>query len=292
MSTSRYSWQLPDRQLTLGARPLVMGIVNVTPDSFSDGGRFLAIEAAVEHALRLLREGADLLDLGGESTRPGAAPVPLEEELRRVLPVVTELARQTSALLSVDTSKAEVARQCLQAGAHIVNDVTALAGDPDMRHVLQAFPAGIILMHMQGTPATMQQRPTYDNVVTEIVQFFQERLQLCARVGISKERIALDPGIGFGKTEQHNWQILAQLEKLQALGRPLCLGVSRKSFIGKLLNRPVEGRLIGSTAILCHAMARQRVQIIRVHDVAETVEAVRVWAAIEKQAEGGGTGLE
>src|SRR6266542_1408470 len=191
-----HEWHLPDRVLTLDRRPLILGIVNVTPDSFSDGGHHAATEAAVAHGLRLVAEGADLLDVGGESTRPGSAPVPPEEELRRVLPVVAGLRARAAVPLSVDTSKAEVARACLAAGAHVVNDVTALRGDPDMAEVVRAAGAGVILMHMQGTPATMQAAPVYGDVVAEVADFFQERLQAAAKVGIGAERVVLDPGIG------------------------------------------------------------------------------------------------
>src|SRR5438046_2653357 len=194
-----HDWHLPDRILRIEQRPLVMGIVNVTPDSFSDGGQHASTEAAVAHGLKLVAEGADLLDIGGESTRPGAAPVPAEEELRRVLPVVQALAAQTSVPLSVDTYKAEVARATLKAGAQVINDVTALQGDPAMPEVIRDSRAGVILMHMQGTPQTMQQDPRYDNVVDDISRFFEERLRAVAEVGIPAERTVLDPGIGFGK---------------------------------------------------------------------------------------------
>src|SRR5262245_59253817 len=193
-----HDWLLPDRVLRI-ERPLVMGIVNVTPDSFSDGGRFTSAEAGVAHGLELVRQGADLLDIGGESSRPGAAPVPLEEELRRVLPVVEALVRQTTIPLSIDTCKAEVARATLAAGAHVINDITALRGDPDMAGVVRQYRAGIILMHMQGTPQTMQVNPQYDDVVPDIGRFLEERLQTAAYLGIAREQVVLDPGIGFGK---------------------------------------------------------------------------------------------
>jgi dihydropteroate synthase len=278
-----HAWQLTDRLLTIEHRPLVMAIVNVTPDSFSDGGKYLSIDAAVTKGLELIQEGADILDIGGESTRPGAATVPLEEELRRVLPVITGLARQTKVPLSVDTSKAEVARASLAAGAHIINDVTALTGDPAMTEVVRAAKAGVILMHMKGTPATMQLDPRYDDVVLEIGRFFEERLRLTTDAGISPDRIVLDPGIGFGKTSDHNLEILARLGEFQRFGRPVCLGVSRKGFVGRLLNnRPVERRLAGSLAALCHAMCHRAVQIVRVHDVEQSRDAVNVIASIQE----------
>jgi dihydropteroate synthase len=261
-----------------------MGIVNVTPDSFSDGGNFLNTDAAVAHALRLVQDGADILDIGGESTRPGAQPVPLEAELRRVVPVVESLAKQTAVPLSIDTSKAEVARQCLARGAHIINDVTALTGDPDMAEIARTFSAGVVLMHMQGTPQTMQLAPRYDDVVHDIGAFFKERLQWAAANGIAPERVVLDPGIGFGKTRDHNIEVLARLGEFQSLGRPVLLGVSRKGFLGKLLDRPLEERLPASLAAVCYPMALQAVHILRVHDVRETSDAVTVIAAIQQFA--------
>jgi dihydropteroate synthase len=258
-----------------------MGIVNVTPDSFSDGGQFDTTEGAVAHGLELVRQGADLLDIGGESTRPGSAPIPLDEELRRVLPVVQALAKQVPVPISVDTSKAEVARQCLAAGATIVNDVTALQGDAAMPAVVRDAQAGVVLMHMQGTPATMQVAPHYDDVVADIGRFFEERLQKLADAGIATARVVLDPGIGFGKTSAHNIALLARLDEFQRLGRPVCLGVSRKGFIGRLLNnRPPAQRLAGSLAAVCWAVCHKAVQIVRVHDVQETRDALLVLEAI------------
>ena len=276
-------WQLTDRLLTIANRPLVLGIINVTPDSFSDGGKCLNVEAAVAKGLELVQHGADILDIGGESTRPGAAAVPWEEELRRVVPAVAGLARQTKVPLSVDTSKAEVARASLAAGAHIINDVTALAGDPAMLEVAQESKAGVILMHMKGTPATMQTDPRYEDVVVEIGRFFEERLRVTAEAGTPPERIVLDPGIGFGKTSEHNLEILARLGEFQRFGRPVCLGVSRKGFVGRLLNnRPSERRLAGSLAALCYAMSHRAVQIVRVHDVEPSRDAVNIIASIQE----------
>jgi dihydropteroate synthase len=274
-------WRLPDRSLSLDQHPLVMGIVNVTPDSFSDGCQFDNPAAAVAHGLELVREGADLLDVGGESTQPGAEPVALEEELRRVLPVVEALAGQVPVPLSVDTSKAEVARRCLEAGAEIINDVTALRGDPLMAEVVRDSQAGVILMHMQGTPATMQLNPQYDNVVADLRRFFEERLHAASAVGIAIDRIVLDPGIGFGKTGAHNLEILARLEEFQQLGRPVCLGVSRKQIVRRLLgDRPVPRRLAGSLAILAYTLSRQAVQVVRVHDVEASRDLVTVFRAL------------
>lgn len=274
------SWQLRDRLLTPGSPPLVMGIVNVTPDSFSDGGRFLAVDAAVNQARRVIDQGADLLDLGGESSRPGAQPVPLEEELARVLPVVRRLVGQISVPLSIDTSKAEVARQALEEGAHIINDITALESDPAMLDVVKQFQAGVILMHMRGTPATMQKHPHYDDVVREVADYLETRLKACVERGIAAERIVLDPGIGFGKTSAHNLRLLAHLEELRHLDRPVCLGVSRKGFFGQVTSRPVEQRLAASLAAACYGLVRQTVQIVRVHDVGETRDVVALLQAL------------
>ncbi len=274
-------WQLRGRTLKI-TRPLVMGIVNVTPDSFSDGGQHADCNAAISFALELVHQGADILDIGGESTRPGATPVPLEDEMRRVVPVVEALAARTDVVLSIDTYKAEVARRCLEAGAHFINDITGLRGDPAMAEVVRTSQAGVILMHMEGTPQTMQLDPRYADVMAEVGDFFEERLQTLASLGIAEECIALDPGIGFGKTSAHNLTLLARLAEFQRWGRPICLGVSRKGFLGRRLGRPVERRLAGSLAAVCYAMGHGAAQILRVHDVEETCDAVRVFAAIEE----------
>ncbi|MCC6419721.1 MAG: dihydropteroate synthase [Gemmataceae bacterium] len=276
-----HHWHLRDRVLTIGRRPLVMGIVNVTPDSFSDGGRFDTIEAAVAHGLELVAQGADLLDVGGESTRPGSEPVPADEESRRVVPVVEVLAARAGVPVSVDTTKAAVARRCLAGGAQAINDVTAL-GDPEMPAVIQAAGAGVVLMHMQGTPATMQVAPHYADVVADIARFLRERLDAAAGAGIDLRRVVVDPGIGFGKTVAHNLELLARLDEFQALGRPVCLGVSRKGFIGRVLDRPADRRLAGSLAAVCHAMSRAAVQVVRVHDVEATRDAAALFVAIEE----------
>lgn len=276
---SRITWRLPDRELVFH-RALVMGIVNVTPDSFSDGGRFFDPSAAVAHAMDLVYQGADILDIGGESTRPGAAPVDVLEELRRVQPVVYELARQTHVPISVDTQKVEVARQCLDAGALVINDITALQ-DPAMVDLVRQTRAGVILMHMQGTPETMQQKPQYEDVVIEIDSFFDVRLRELEWAGMNPDQMVIDPGIGFGKTDGHNLQILAGLSRFQRFGRPVCLGVSRKGFIGRLTNRPVEERMAGSIAAASYALVQGSAQILRVHDVAATRDAVAVLQGIK-----------
>jgi dihydropteroate synthase len=282
MTDAAHVWQVGDRTLAIRRRPLVMGIVNVTPDSFSDGGRYDAPEAAIAHGLALVEQGADLLDVGGESTRPGAEPVPLEEELRRILPVVEALAQQVPVPISVDTSKAEVARQCLDLGARVINDVTALSGDAEMTAVARTFGAGVILMHMQGTPATMQEAPRYDDVVADISRYLDHRYQEAVKAGVAPECLAVDPGIGFGKTRDHNLEILARLNEFGRLSRPVCLGVSRKGFLGRLLQRPVEERGPVSLAAVCFAVSRQAVQIVRVHDVAATCDAMTLLAAIDE----------
>ncbi len=289
MSPQPLEWRLADRVLRLGPRPLVMGILNVTPDSFSDGGRFAAVDAAVAHAQRLIEDGADLLDIGGESSRPGATPVPLDVELARVVPVVERLAGRVAVPLSVDTYKPEVARLCLAAGAHVVNDITGLA-DPLMAEVVHDAGAGAVVMHMQGTPQTMQQNPHYDDVVAEVGRFFETRLQNLEGQGIAREQVVLDPGIGFGKRTEHNLTLLARLEVFARLDRPVVLGVSRKGLLGRLLDRPVGERLAGSLAAVCYAMGRGAVQIVRVHDVRETRDAVVFFEAVQKY-QGGGTGI-
>ena len=272
-------WQLRERTLTF-ERALVMGILNVTPDSFSDGGRFASTTAAIERGLELVAQGADIVDIGGESHVPGAEPVDLREELRRVVPVVEALRKKTSVPLSIDTSKAAVAQACLAAGADIINDVTALTGDGAMLAVVRSANAGVILMHMQGTPATMQAAPHYGDVVREVGAYLLQRLQDVVGQGLALERIALDPGIGFGKTHQHNVELVARLAELQTLGRPICLGASRKGFIAKITGQPASPSPAGSVAVVCHALAHGAAQIVRVHDVAETRAAVLLFAAL------------
>jgi len=273
-------WNIRNRVFEL-RRPLIMGIVNITPDSFSDGGRHDTTDAAVGHALRLIDEGADLLDLGGESTRPGSLPVSLDEELLRVLPVVEALIqRNVSVPISIDTNKAEVGRRCLQTGAHIINDVTALQGDEAMPSVVRNFGAGVILMHMKGTPATMHLAPHYDDVVSELHSFFETRLHALEQVAIQRQAVVLDPGIGFGKNDLHNLELLAHLDRFGDLGCPICLGVSRKGFLGRLLGRDVSQRLAGSLALACDAVTRGTAHILRVHDVGVTADVVRVLAEL------------
>jgi dihydropteroate synthase len=255
-----------------------MGIVNVTPDSFSDGGRSFAAEAAIEHALRLVAEGADLLDIGGESTRPYAMPVSAEEELRRVLPVVEAVCRQTTVPVSIDTFKATVAQAALDAGVEIINDVTGLEGDPAMVPLVRQAGAGICAMHIQGTPQTMQDAPHYDDVVEEIFSYLAARKDALLAAGIEPARICLDPGIGFGKTHQHNLTLLANCGRFHALGQPLLVGHSRKGFIGKVLGDKQADRSAGTMGAAC-ALAAQGVQILRVHDVAPVRQALELFEA-------------
>jgi dihydropteroate synthase len=284
MTSAPLEWHLRDRILWPGNPALVMGIVNVTPDSFSDGGCYFDAEAAIAHGVELVRQGAALLDVGGESSRPGSLPISAEEEAARILPVLRGLAQRTGVPLSVDTCKAEVARRALEAGAHIVNDITALSGDANMAEVVRRHRAGLILMHMQGTPATMQVNPTYDDVTAEVVAFLEARLQAAEDLGIASSQVVLDPGIGFGKTAEHNLALLARLDLLCKLGRPVCLGVSRKGFLGRLLDRPVPERLAGSLAVACHALVHGSAHILRVHDVAPTCDAVRVLEALSQES--------
>ncbi|MCS6865471.1 MAG: dihydropteroate synthase [Gemmataceae bacterium] len=274
-------WKIRDRTLTIHHRPLVMGIVNVTPDSFSDGGRWFDHRTAVAHALQLVEQGADILDIGGESTRPGATPVPLEEELRRVVPVVQAITQRTSIPLSIDTMKAEVARQCLAAGASIINDVSGFR-DPMMVAVAQSFQAGCIVMHMPGDPQTMMQYAHYTDVVEEVANYLEDRLQMLQQAGIAGEAICVDPGIGFGKNLDHSLTLLAHLERIAQLKRPVCLGVSRKGFLGQICQRPRDERDPASLAVACIAAARRTAHILRVHEVCGTRDAARLLEAIDQ----------
>jgi dihydropteroate synthase len=257
----------------------IMGVVNVTPDSFSDGGRYLDAGAAIEHGLELEAQGAAILDVGGESTRPGAAPVPEDEELQRVIPVIKGLIEQGSgARISIDTYKSGVAARALAAGATLVNDVTALRGDPEMAGVVAAAGAEVCLMHMLGDPRTMQRDPHYDDVVNDIKAFLVERMAFAARAGIARERILLDPGIGFGKTVAHNLELLRRLDEFLDLGRPMLIGTSRKSFLGRLTGRDVDDR-VAATIATCVLAYERGARVFRVHDVAPVQDALTVTAA-------------
>ena len=266
------------RQLDL-SRPVVMGILNVTPDSFSDGGKFTQCDAALRQAEQMLNEGAAILDIGGESTRPGAAEVSAAQELTRVIPVIEALRQRFDCVISVDTSKAAVMSAAVQAGADMINDVRALQ-EPGALDVALATQVPVCLMHMQGAPRSMQQAPQYQDVVAEVLHFLLQRAQQCQQSGLAKTQIILDPGFGFGKSLQHNYSLLQQLSQFVATGYPVLAGMSRKSMIGQLLNAQLEQRLAGSLACATIA-ALQGAQIIRVHDVKETVQAVRVVTAMQ-----------
>lgn len=275
-------WQLKTRTLHLDhGRPAIMGIVNVTPDSFSDGGAHNSTAAAVEHALKLVDDGADMLDIGGESTRPYSQPVSAQEELDRVLPVVEQLAKATDVPISIDTSKAVVARAATCAGAEIINDVTGLEGDADMVDVAIESGAAVCAMHMQGTPQTMQDNPHYDDVVADILHYLQRRKQQLIAAGIDAKKICLDPGIGFGKTHDHNIQLIQNAGQFLQLDRPILVGHSRKGFIGKLLGDKTINRDAGTLAITLQ-LAHQGIHIIRVHEVAHTVQALTIQQAMKK----------
>jgi dihydropteroate synthase len=273
------SWQIRDRTHILSPLPWLMGIVNATPDSFSDGGTFLESGAAVEQALRLAADGAQIVDVGGESTRPGASPVTTDDELRRVIPVVAHIAKQSPVLISIDTTKAAVARAALDAGAHIVNDISGLTFDPAMPAVCATAGAGVVCMHIRGTPETMQDDPRYDDVLDDVCRFLRERLAALENVGIPRERVVVDPGIGFGKTARHNLEILGNIARYRELGRPVCIGHSRKRFLKSLLGRPLDERLFGTVGVSV-AVALQGAEILRVHDVAATRDAILACQAV------------
>jgi len=272
-------WKAQAHTLPVQERVLIMGVLNVTPDSFSDGGCYQNLDAAVAHAVAMEAEGADLLDIGGESSRPGARPVSLEEELARVLPVVTALTRRVRVPISVDTTKAEVAKRCLDAGAAIINDISALRSDPEMAEVVAHAQAGLILMHRQGTPPTMQDHPEYTAVVEEVCDFLHARVEAAVAVGIDRERIAVDPGLGFGKTCDHSLTLLSRLSAFQALGRPIVIGPSRKSFVGSVLERPVGEREWGTAAAVAVGVY-QGAHVVRAHSVAQMKDVARMAHAI------------
>ena len=276
-----FAWSVRGRVLGADGRPLIMGVLNITPDSFSDGGEHLDHGRAIEAGLRMVAQGTDILDIGGESTRPGAAAVPDAEEARRVTPVIAGLARQTSAVLSVDTSKHGVARLALDAGAHVVNDVTGL-GDVAMAGVVRQAGAGLVVMHMRGTPRTMQNNPVYTDVAREVAEELQAVLLLALAAGIPKEAVAVDPGIGFAKLYEHNVELLRGLDALVGLGCPVLLGVSRKSFLGTMLGRKVDERGPGTLAAMGVALSRREAQILRVHDVAAARDLVAVWRELDR----------
>ncbi len=259
--------------------PKVMAVLNLTPDSFSDGGRIASLDDAVNRAVELVALGADLLDLGGESSRPGAEPVPVDEELRRVIPTIEAVASRVAVPVSVDTTKPEVARQALEAGAVIINDISALEADPAMRDVAAATGAGVVLMHMRGNPRTMQIDPRYDDVVGEICDYLARRIEWAEAGGIPRDRIAIDPGLGFGKTTAHNLEILRNLHRFASLGCVILVGTSRKGFLGKITGRDLSERATAS-AVSSLAACVAGASVARVHDVAPLVDAIRVWTAL------------
>jgi len=275
-------WKCRDREMMNGNLPLIMGILNVTPDSFSDGGKYVDTSLAVQHGLALERDGADIIDVGGESSRPGAENVSLDEELKRVIPVIQELAGKVKCAISIDTTKAEVAKQAIDAGASIINDISAMTMDPEMINVARDTGAGIILMHMRGSPRTMQDNPVYTDVVKEVKNYLRDRIEHLRASGINIKSIAVDPGIGFGKTVDHNIALLANLKSLYQLGRPVIVGLSRKSFLGKLTGKPVEARLAGSIAATTFCVMNGA-SVLRAHDAGETLDAVKVVSALVKQ---------
>lgn len=277
-------WRTSRRVFDLTDRGVIMGVINVTPDSFSDGGNFHRAESAIEHALRLAEEGAEILDIGGESTRPGAAPVSAEEELDRVLPVIEGLAGKTNAALSIDTSKAAVARAAVAAGAEIINDVTALRGDDALTGVAADSGAAVVLMHMRGTPRTMQKDPQYHDVIAEVAGHLRERVEAARSAGIETERIAIDPGIGFGKTVEHNLQLIAGLGHFAALGHPVLLGVSRKSFLATAAQCPdVLDRDVPTAALTAIGFGLGA-RIFRVHAARPNTQALRLAESLAAQA--------
>lgn len=266
---------------TISDSPQIMGILNVTPDSFSDGGTYTTVMAAVMRARQMYEEGADIIDIGGESTRPGASPVSVQEELDRVMPVIEQVRNQVPARISVDTSKPEVMQAAIALGVDMINDVMALRRDGSLAAVAASNTVDICLMHLQGEPRTMQQNPQYVDVVAEVKEFLLERVQVCVKAGIHPSRIVIDPGFGFGKTLAHNLPILNQLSTFTQLGYRVLVGVSRKSILGTLLNKPVTERLFGSLALTTLAISKGA-NIIRTHDIAATVDALKVtWAVLQ-----------
>ena len=273
-------WTLRTRDLTRQRLPLLMGILNVTPDSFSDGGQFNAVDSAVARAVQMEADGADIIDIGGESTRPGAEPVSLDEELRRTIPVIRQLSQTLRVPISIDTTKSEVARQALEAGAEIVNDISGLTFDPAMLDACREADAGICLMHIQGTPQTMQKDPKYGDVVSEVIEFLQQQVDRCLMAGIAAERICIDPGIGFGKTAGHNLELLRAVARMQNdLQRPVLIGHSRKRFLSKMLGRNVDEREAGTVGVSI-ALAELGVDVLRIHDVRSVRDALVAWDTI------------
>ena len=268
-----------NRNVDFSSRTHIMGVLNVTPDSFSDGGKFFKSDDAVRQGMKMIEEGADTIDVGGESTRPGSDPLPTEEELSRVIPVIKSMSAKTDVPISIDTYKAEVARRALDAGAQMINDISALRFDPKMKEVASKYKVPIVLMHIKGTPKEMQKDPYYDDVIVEITEYLRQSIKMAEEAGIDREKIIIDPGIGFGKRLRDNLNILKNLKKFSILGCPILIGCSRKSFIGKILDLPAEERLEGSLAALAVAVMNG-VNIVRVHDVKESERVVSLVDAI------------
>jgi dihydropteroate synthase len=273
-------WKVGDRIIDLSRRGMIMGVINVTPDSFSDGGEFFSVEKAVARGLQIAAEGAQIVDIGGESTRPGAEPITTEEELRRVIPVIAKLRDKIDIFISVDTSKSEVAQAALDAGAVIVNDVTGGRGDAGMTQLVAKKSAGFIIMHMQGNPRTMQVAPRYDDVVADVADFFRQQYERALECGIDPMAMAFDPGIGFGKTLAHNLELLANLERLRVENQPIAIGVSRKAFLGKLTETANARDRVAPTVALTSLLRSRGANIFRVHDVSENVAALQVTEAV------------
>jgi dihydropteroate synthase len=277
----RLTWSRYD--LDLSRKTHIMGILNITPDSFSDGGVHFNASRAIDHALRMVEDGADIIDIGGESTRPGSAPVPLDEELRRILPVLEALARRVSVPLSIDTYKSEVALRALEAGASMVNDISGMRFDPEMPSVVSRYQVPVVIMHVKGEPANMQVNPTYEALLPEVTDYFRVGIQLAVKSGIPESMIVLDPGIGFGKTFEHNLQIINNLDQFSVLGKPLLIGPSRKAFLGRILGgRPPQERLEGTAAAVAISIMKGA-HIVRVHDVKEMAYVARVADAIRQE---------
>jgi len=280
-------WVCRQRRFEVGTRTLVMGVVNVTPDSFSDGGQFIDTDRAIAHAVRLIEDGADIIDIGGESTRPGSDPVPDEIEIQRVLPVIEYVARETSAAISVDTTKASVARAALETGAHIVNDISGFHYDPELPKVVAEYGAGVVLMHIRGHPRNMQADTDYRDLFREISSYLQEGIDKAAATGISRQTIVVDPGIGFGKSLMDNYRLIDGLERFRELGCPILVGPSRKSFIGNVLGLPADQRIWGTAAAVACSVLRGA-DIVRIHDVTEMVQVITICDTLLQSRNGNG----
>jgi dihydropteroate synthase len=275
--------KIKGKTLDFGRRTCIMGVINVTPDSFSDGNKFLQVDAAAAHARQMLEDGADIIDVGGESTRPGSLLVSAEEEKKRVLPVIERLASETDAVISIDTTKAEVAREALSVGASMVNDISGLRFDSDMAKVIADFGVPVCIMHIQGSPKNMQENPVYSDLIGEILNYLEEGLEIAEKAGILHEKLIVDPGIGFGKTADHNLKILNRLRELKVLGRPILVGTSRKSLIGKILDLPIDERVEGTAATVVVSIANGA-DIVRVHDVKQMARVARMTDAIVRRS--------